>query len=81
MEYLTVHLVPRVDGDWAVSINRLSTRAVMGPPKRMAQLPTVVLPQLHGADLAEAVAFLVSALRPQRQEGGKSWTDEPLPGL
>lgn len=81
MEYFTVHVVPRVDGDWAVSVNRLSTRAVMGHPKRMGALPTVVLPQLHGQTEDEVIAWLIERLRPERPAPERGWSDRPLPGL
>lgn len=81
MEYFTAHLVPRIDGDWALSINRLSTRAVMGHPKRVGQLPTVVLPQLRGRSEEEVISWLIEHLRPVTPPAADGPPGEPLPGL
>lgn len=81
MEYLTLHVIPRPDGSWRCTVNRLSTRAVMGHPKRIGVLAETALNVPDGADIDQVAGWLLAHLvdRPKRE--GQSWTDTPLPGL
>lgn len=81
MEYLTLHVVPRVDGEWRVTLNRLSTRAVMGHPKRIGVIAEQRIPVPSGASLDEVAGWLLARLATPSPRREKSWTDASLPGL